>query len=130
VREHYVGEDWPGDKTRGAAACRAVFFYNFSASDVRRHQVGRELYAVKAQVKGLSERFDEQGLSESGHAAQQTVAAARERDHALVYDLSLPDDDLRNLSFKLRNSQGQCIERRSLFAFSHQLHVRFTHKTQ
>ena len=71
-----------------------ILVENLGAGDVRRHQVGRELDALEAQVENLRDRLDQQRLGEAGHAGDQAVAAAKHRHQHFVDDLVLADDHL------------------------------------
>ena len=48
------------------------------AEDVRRHQVGRELYALGIECEDFGEGFDECGLAETGEAFQKNVSASED----------------------------------------------------
>ena len=74
-----------------------VFVEDLGAGDVRRHQVGRELDALEAEIQDLGERLDQQRLRQSRHAGDQAVAAREQRDQDLIDDLVLADDHLAQL---------------------------------
>ena len=83
---------------RTQRAVAAVLVEDLGAGDVGRHQVGRELDALEAQVEDLRQRLDQQRLGQPGHAGEQAVAAGEERDQDLIDDLVLADDDLAQLA--------------------------------
>ena len=86
-----------GPFRKRSASVPALIVQNLGAGDVGRHQVGRELNALEAEIEDLGERLDEQRLRQPGHAGQQAVAAGEERDQHLLDDLVLTDDDLAEL---------------------------------
>ena len=49
----------------------ALFIEDFRPGDVGRHQVGRELDPLEAEIENLREGLDEERLREPGHAGQQ-----------------------------------------------------------
>ena len=55
IRQDDVGEDRSLDETELAVFGRLVFVENFCAGDIRRHQVGRELYAAELEVEDFRE---------------------------------------------------------------------------
>jgi hypothetical protein len=67
------------------------------AGDVGRHQVGRELDALEAEVENLRQRPDQQRLGEPRHAGDQTVPSREQGDEHEVHRLFLTDDDLLQL---------------------------------
>ena len=76
---------------------RAVLLDDLRAGDVRRHQVGRELNAAEGQVQRPRQRADHQRLGQPGHAFQQAVPAAEQRDQQFFDHLLLADDHLGQL---------------------------------
>ncbi len=92
VGENDLREDRPLHETQRAGA--VILVEDLRAGDVGRHQVGRELDALEAQVENLRQRLDQQRLREAGHAGDQAVAAAKQRHQHLVDDVVLADDDL------------------------------------
>ena len=95
VGEDDLREDRPGHEPQHARAVLLV--EHLGAGDVRRHQVGRELNPLEAEVEDRRERLDQQRLGQPGHAGDQAVAAREQRDEDLVDHLVLPDDDLAEL---------------------------------
>ena len=71
-----------------------ILFEDFGADDVARHQVRRELDAAEIERERLTERTHEQGLTETGHAFEQAVAAGEQADQKLLDHVALTDDDL------------------------------------
>ena len=71
-----------------------ILFQDFSAQDVSRHEVGGELNAAERQVQNLTERADQQGLAQAGHALHQHVATRQQADQELLDHRLLPDDGL------------------------------------
>ena len=68
---------------------------NFRPGDIRRHQVGRELNALKLQMKHLRDRPHEQRLGQARCAGNQAVPARKQADQNLLDDFGLADDRLR-----------------------------------
>jgi hypothetical protein len=75
----------------------AVLVQDLGAGDVGRHQIGRELNPLEAEIQDAGERLDEQRLGKAGHARDQAVAAGEERDEDLIHHLVLSDDHLPQL---------------------------------
>ena len=73
-----------------------VFFEEFCARDVRRHEVGRKLDAAEGQVEGACEGADEERFGQAGHADEQTMAPAEEGDEELIDDFPLAYNDFAN----------------------------------
>ena len=71
-----------------------VFFQHVGAGDVRRHQVGRELDALEADVENPGQRADHQRFGQARHAFQQAMAAGENRGEQLLDHVALADDDL------------------------------------
>ena len=86
---------------------------DFGADDVRRHQIGRELDAVEAEIDGVGEGLDQQRLGEPRHPAQQTVAAREERDEDLAHQPLLADDRLGEFALAPRRHLGRADVDRS-----------------
>ena len=96
VGEDEIGENRAAVKDKLAASLGRLF-EDLRPRDVRGHQVGSELDAVKREIKDLRERAHEQRLRESRRARDEAVAAGEQGDQHLVDDLVLPDDDLAQL---------------------------------
>ena len=71
------------------------------ADDVGGHQVGRALHALELQAQDARERADRQRLGQAGHAFEQRVAAADDRQQQQVDHLGLPDDHLGELAARV-----------------------------
>ncbi len=95
VGEDDLREDRPVREPQRARA--VLLLENLGAGDVGRHQVGRELDPLEAQVEDLGNRLDEQRLGQAGHAGDEAVPAGEERHQDLVDDLVLADDHLAQL---------------------------------
>src|SRR5262249_16766068 len=65
---------------------------NFSAEDVRRHQVRRELDAFGIEAKRDAQRFDQLGLGKAGHADQQRMTAGEDGHERVLHHLLLTED--------------------------------------
>jgi hypothetical protein len=76
------------------------------AGDVRRHQVGRELYAIEFRADDAGDGFDHQGLRRSRHAFDQRVTFGEQRDDDLLDHHLLPDDDAREFALDVVNGRG------------------------
>ena len=91
----------PRMKRNTRRAGRVILLEHVGAGDVRRHEVGRELDAVEAEVEHLGERRDEQRLGQPGHADEQAVAAREQRREQLIDHRLLADDALLHLGLDL-----------------------------
>ncbi len=93
----FVGQDHVGEQRTGKELVLPpprlrIFLNDLRAGDVAGHQVGRELDAFEAQVRGLGQRADQQRLGQARHAFQKRVAAGEDRDQDLLDDVALADD--------------------------------------
>ena len=88
VGEQRVGEDRPLAELEGAA----VGPVDARADDVGGQQVGRELNAREARVERGCQRPRHQRLRGAGHAFEEHMAAAEDRDVQPVDDLQLADN--------------------------------------
>ena len=77
VGEQQVGED----RARAERELRGAGVVDQRAGDVAGHQVGRELHALGVQRQRGGQRAHQQRLGDAGHALEQHVAAAQQRDH-------------------------------------------------
>jgi len=75
----------------------AVRVVDQRSGDVAGHEVGRELHPLGPDVQRGSNRADEQGLGHTGHALEQDVAPAQQRDEDAGHRGVLPDDCLGDL---------------------------------
>ena len=69
VGEQDLGKDWSFDETQ-LACPRLGLLDNIRPGDIRGHQIGRELDAMKVECHGLSERSHHQRLGESRYTFQ------------------------------------------------------------
>jgi hypothetical protein len=95
VGQDDVGENWSRNKLQRSPASRAIFFDDFRAGDVGRHQVGRELDPLKREIENIGDGPYQQRLGETRHAGDDRVAADEERqqdlfDHFVLADNRLP----------------------------------------
>ena len=97
IRQNNVGENRPLHEYANAFPRDPIFFNDFGSRDVRRHQVRRELNALEIEVQHLGDGRDQQRLGQTGHASDDRMPAGQHRDHHLIDDLVLADDDLTNL---------------------------------
>jgi hypothetical protein len=74
-----------------------LLFENLCAGNIGRHEIGRELDSLEAQIQDLGDGLDQQGLGQTGHAGNQAVAAGEERHQHLIDDLVLAHDHLAQL---------------------------------
>ena len=91
----------PLTNTRSRLPVRPVFFDDFRSRNIRRHQVRRELDTFEVQMQDLGDGRDQQCLGQTGHAGDDGVAAGQHRNHHLIDDLFLSDDDFPNFSIDL-----------------------------
>ena len=62
----------------------AGLLQNLRAGDVRRHEVRRELDALKFEMENLGDGFDQQRLGQARRAGDQAVPAGKERDATAI----------------------------------------------
>ncbi len=96
VGQDHVGEDRAFDELQFAMAVGRLF-QNFGAGDVGRHQVRRELDAMKFQMEDLARRADQQGFRQPGGTGDQAMPAGKQADQQLGRDFLLADDDFGQL---------------------------------
>ena len=84
---------------------------DLGAGDVRRHEVGRELDAVKTEVEDPGNGPHHQRLGQAGHTGDQAVAAGEERNENLLDRLLLPDDDPAKFLFYFFTAGGDLLDR-------------------
>ena len=111
VGEQQVGEDRPlaeGERRRARVVDQRP-------GDVARHQVGGELHPLGVQRQGRREGAHQQRLGHAGHALEQHVAAAEQRDDQPGDGGVLADDGLGDLGPQgaQRLAGVRCIGRRS-----------------
>jgi hypothetical protein len=94
----------------------------FRAGDVGRHEVGRELDPLEAQVENLRDGLDEERLRQAWHAGDQAVAAREERHQHLIDDLVLPDDHLADLGHDALPATRDVLGRRGDVGCRRQVH--------
>ncbi len=92
IREDHVGKD--GAFVEDHAAALLGVFQDLRAGDVRRHEIGRELDAVEAEIEDICHGFYQQRLCQTGRASDQAVPTRDEGDEHLIDDILLADDDL------------------------------------
>jgi len=93
VGEDEVREDRAALELKFASAGIA-FHDEIRAEDVGGHEVGRELNATERHVEHFAERADEERFAKAGHAFEQNVSAAEQRDESVFNDVGVADDDL------------------------------------
>jgi hypothetical protein len=93
-----------------ALAGAAVLLDDLGAGDVRRHEVGSELDAAEGQGQRARQRADHERLGQAGHAFEDTVALAEERDEQLLDDLILADDDAAQLLLDIFKRLAQAAD--------------------
>ena len=76
------------------------FHDEIRAENVRGHEVGRELDAAEAEIEDFAERADEQRLAEAGHAFEQHMPAAKQRDEGALDDGFVADDDFADFGLE------------------------------
>ena len=91
----------PFDENARALSGGAIFFDDFRSRDIGRHQVGRELNAFEIEVKNLRDRRDQQCLRQARNAGDDRVTAGQHRNHHLIDDFFLADDDFSNFVIDL-----------------------------
>jgi hypothetical protein len=94
-----VREDGAALELEGAFA-RVGVHDEVRAEDVGGHEVGRELDAIERHVEHFAKRADEERLAEAGHAFEQHVPAAEQRDEGVLDDGGVADDDFADLGLE------------------------------
>ena len=123
VGKNDVREDRPFDENADALSGRPVFFDDFRSRDVGRHQVRRELNAFEIQMQHLGDGRDQQRLRQTRDAGDDGVAAGQHRDHHLIDDFLLSDDDLANFVIDLFQFRMKPLDDfKFLFLFNAQFH--------
>ena len=100
VGQSHVGEHRARHEGHGPSV--AGLLQNFRAGDVRRHEVGRELDALKPEVKNLREGFDQERFGQAWRSRDQAMPAGEQRNEQLFDDLFLADDDLGQFGLNAR----------------------------
>ena len=77
VSEHQVGKQRPRLELERAYSVGGIA-QDAGASDVSRHQVGRELHPAKRQVERLADGAHQERLAKAGNAFEQRVAASQQ----------------------------------------------------
>ena len=101
VGQDHVRKNRPRQEPQLALAGRAVLFDDVGARDVGRHQVGRELDAAEREIQRPGQRAHQQRLGQPGHAFQQAMPAAEQRDQHLLDHVVLADDHAGKLLLDL-----------------------------
>src|SRR5262249_16956856 len=91
VGQHDVCEKRAVQELEHALSCGLVLLKYLCPSDIRRHQVRRELNTAKAKVERIGQCADYECLGQSRHAHEQTVTTGENGDeqffeHALLTD--------------------------------------------
>ena len=100
VGQNHVGENRPRHECHGPSL--AGLLQNFRAGNIRRHEVGCELDALKPEVKNLREGFDEERFGQAWRAGDEAMTAGEQRDQQFLDDLFLADDDLGQFGLNAR----------------------------
>ena len=108
VRHQELREHGAGDETERALSRRALI-QHFSAENVRRHQVGRELDALCIKTERNAERLDQLGLGEAGDADQKRVSAGKDRHQRVLDDAVLAENDGGNRLFRRTDLRGNLL---------------------
>ena len=74
IRHQQLREDRAFDKTEMAFALR-ILIQNFTAKNIRWHEIWRKLNALGLQTQNMAQRFDKPGFGQSGHANNQPMTA-------------------------------------------------------
>ena len=91
-----LAKSGPGHESEGPPA-RLRLFQHVRPGDVRRHQVGRELNSLEADVEDPGDRADHERLGQPRHADQEHVAPGEDRRQDQLDHLALADDHLVQL---------------------------------
>ncbi len=100
VREDDLRKDGALLEDELAATGVGIFLNDLGAGDVGRHQVGRELDAAEGEVHRVGQRFDEEGLGQTGNAFEQAVTTGGDGDEDLLNDGLLSDNASAESSFE------------------------------
>src|SRR6185437_8260111 len=74
-----------------------IFFDDIGAGDIRRHEIGRELYATELKSEGICNCAHHESFCSSWHAGQKAVTADENCDEDLIKHFRLADDYLAHL---------------------------------
>src|ERR1041385_7008622 len=83
---------------------------NFCAGDVGRHEIRRELNALKLEVKNAGNRFHQERLCQARRTRDETMTASQERDEDLFDYFMLPDDDFGQFRKYLSAASGKALD--------------------
>ena len=97
IGQQHIREDRAFDKGPGAVPRGGVFLDDVGSSDVRRHQIRRELNAAEHQAQGLSQGSHQQRLGRARQTGDQAVAAHKQPDHYLFQHFILAHDHAPDL---------------------------------
>ena len=101
----------PCEELELALAGRAVLLDDLGAGDVGRHQVGRELDAAEGQRQRTCDSVEIiKRLGQAGHAFEDAVAPAEQRDQQFLDDLVLADDDAAQLFLDIVEGVAQAAD--------------------
>ena len=101
IGQQNVRKNRTGDERPGAMAGAGIFFDDVGAGDVGRHQIGRELNAVKTKAQRARQRAHQQRLGGAGKTREQTMPSHEQRDENTLDDVFLAYDDLMHLAADL-----------------------------
>ena len=97
VGQHDVGKQRPFHESHSAMARRTIFFDDFGARHVRRHQVRRELNPAERQIERPRQRADHQRFGQPRNTFQQAMALREQTDQDFVDHVTLADDHFTEL---------------------------------
>src|SRR6516165_11979841 len=112
VRQYNIGEYRATNE--GHLPSFACVLQNLGPGDISRHEVGRELNALKLEVKNPGDGFYQERLGKARRAGNQAMASCEKSDQELLDYLFLPDDDLRQFGLNSRSTSRQAFNN---FAF-------------
>ena len=119
VRQNHVRENRPFNECHLSAA--GVLLQDFHARDVRRHQVWRELDALKLQMKYLRDGLYQQRLGQARCSGDQAMSAGKQRDQDLFDHLLLPNNHFLQLALNSRPTGNELLHQ-FLFRILHILY--------
>jgi hypothetical protein len=111
VGQDHIGEDRTLEELEDPLPGGPVLLEDLGPGDVRRHEVGGELDAVELEVQHLGQAADHQGLGQTRHPDQKTVAVGKEGHQELVDHIVLPHDHLADLGQYLPVAVGELLQR-------------------
>ncbi len=114
VCQQNIGEDRALGEDELSFAGFRIILKELCTRNVRRHQVGGELNAVKRKRKGFRDRADQQGLGKPRNSFQQTMTPRENRNDHLIYNIIHPHNLLAQLIHHLLTRRPKFLDSRNI----------------